>query len=161
MKTVALTAAAACVLGFVHSAQAQDANFFFEGDIVKGGQPGATGPFCVLSSQFKRMEKVVFRIRVLDATGKSLNDKGLKSLSVELPDGTKLASRFGAHPPPHLGPTTDFFWTSAWIVPDNYPSGAFTYKVVATGTDGKTQTWQPFKTKESQFTVLAATLEFK
>ena len=68
------------------NAQAQQAGpLFFEGDIVRGAQQGAPGPFCVLNNQFKRLEKVVWRIRVLDQAGKSLDEKGLKGLVVELP----------------------------------------------------------------------------
>src|SRR5256885_7427634 len=63
--------------------------------------------FCVLSNQFKRLEKVVWRIRVLDAAGQSLDDKGLKSVVVELPDGQKLDAKFDRHPPPAQGPALD------------------------------------------------------
>ena len=57
MKLVAATAVALCALGGVAQAQ-QAGKLFFEGDIVRGAQPGAPGPFCVLSNQFKRLEKV-------------------------------------------------------------------------------------------------------
>jgi hypothetical protein len=160
MKLLAATAVALCTLGGVAQAQ-QAGKLFFEGDIVRGAQPGAPGPFCVLNNQFKRLEKVVWRIRVLDQAGTSLDSKGLKSLLVQLPDGTKLPSYYGPHPPPHLGKTTDFFWTTAWIVPDNYPSGTFVYKVMATDLKGQTHTWEPFKNVSSQFTVVAGAIEIK
>src|SRR5689334_9294109 len=89
-------------LALTTSAQAQPGKLFFEGDIVRGDQEGAPGPGCVLNTQFKRLEKVVWRLRILDADGKSLDDKGLKSLVVELPDGQKMAARFSAHPPPRI-----------------------------------------------------------
>jgi hypothetical protein len=58
------------VLGLTNGAQAQvggSARLFFEGDMVRGGQPGAPGPVCVLNNQFKRLEKVVWRLfRILD-----------------------------------------------------------------------------------------------
>src|SRR5262245_44283208 len=64
---------------------------FIEGDIVRGlTRNGATGPVCVLASQFKRNENVVFRMRVTDLYGKQLDDKALKSIVVELSDGQKL-----------------------------------------------------------------------
>jgi hypothetical protein len=164
MKILAVSAVALSALGFASGAQAQGGKLFFEGDIVRGAQPGAPGPFCVLNSQFKRLEKVVFRIRVLDQTGTSLDDKGLKSLLVLLPDGTKLPSNFGQHPPPHLkhlSATVDHFWTSVWIVPDNYPSGTFVYKAVATDLQGQSHTWEPFKNSQSQFAVIAGAIEIK
>ena len=50
------------VLSFAGGASAQD--LFLDGDIVRGNQPGAPGPICVLNNQFKHLEKVVFRFRV-------------------------------------------------------------------------------------------------
>ena len=82
MKTVTVVSALAWSLvsfGWTSAADAQAARkFFFEGDLVRGVQQGAPGPFCVLANQFKRLEKVVWRIRVLDQTGQSLDEKGLK-----------------------------------------------------------------------------------
>jgi len=76
------------------AAQAQDIQkLFIEGDIVRGNTPlGATGPICVLTSQFKRGENVVFRIRVRNVQGKPLDTAGIKSIEVELADGRKLPS---------------------------------------------------------------------
>lgn len=165
MKPLTIVLAAAAALAapsLIQPANAEGANrFFFEGDMVRGEQAGAPGPFCVLTSQFKRLEKVVFRIRVVDGAGKPVDDKGLKSLVVELPDGQKIAAHHDRHPPPHLGPAADHFWSAAWIIPADYPSGTFAYKVVATGTDGRTQTWQPFMMRPSQLTVAASAIEFK
>ncbi|HEY1361455.1 MAG TPA: hypothetical protein VGF60_04370 [Xanthobacteraceae bacterium] len=132
---------------------------FFEGDLVRGAQPGAPGPFCVLSNQFKRLERVVWRIRVLDAAGQSLDDQGLRSVMVELPDGQRLAAQFGPHPPPAQGPATDHFWTAAWNIPASYPSGTFAYKVVATDLDGSSHSWEPFKRAPSQLTVVAGEIQ--
>jgi hypothetical protein len=158
MKTLSLSAVAVSLFAFANVAQAQQATkLFFEGDIERGNQPGRP-PACVLANQFMHLEKVVFRIRVLDQTGKALDDKGIKSLEVQLPDGMKLPSRFTAHPPRE---PTDTFWTSAWIVPSGYPTGTFAYKVVATDLQGQTHTWEPFKVGTSQLTVLAGEVEFK
>src|SRR5262249_33889010 len=94
----------AASLGLATAADAQAAKkLFFEGDLVRGAQQGAPGLFCVLNNQSKRLEKVVCPIRVLDQAGQALDDKGLKSLIVELPDGQKLNARYGPHPPPAQG----------------------------------------------------------
>ena len=152
----------AAMFGLSSSARAQSTDrLFFEGDIVRGDQEGAPGPFCVLNNQFKRLEKVVWRVRVLDPTGKPLDDKGLKSLVIELPDGQKLAGRFAPHPPPRVGPATDYFWTARWVIPGDYPSGSFAYKVVATALDGSSQSWEPFKREPTQLTIQAAAIEIK
>ena len=154
MRILTLSAVALCVLGFAPLAQAQEGGrLFFEGDMVRGDQEGAPGPFCVLNNQFKRLEKVVWRVRVLDPAGKSLDDKGLKGLVVELSDGQKLTTKFGPHPP--RGTATDHFWSVQWVVPADYPTGSLVYKVVATDTQGRSQTWEPFKRGPTQLTVIA------
>src|SRR5215510_15981875 len=98
---LAALAVSLAVIGFAHDAKAQSGTrLFFEGDMVRGDQEGAPGPFCVLTNQFKRLEKVVWRVRVLDQTGKALDDKGLKSLAIVLPDGQSLPGRYSPHPGP-------------------------------------------------------------
>jgi hypothetical protein len=170
MKSVSLTFAltvSAATLGLATLALGGTANaqaakkLFFEGDLVRGAQQGAPGPFCVLNNQFKHLEKVVWRIRVLDQAGQELDGKGLKSLVVELPDGQKLDAKFGPHPPPSQGPATDHFWTAVWTIPTSYPNGTFAYKVVATDPEGHSQTWEPFKRGPSQLAVVAGEIEIK
>src|SRR5262249_22183831 len=115
MKAIPVAVAFVAVIGFLDAAHTEGnarEQLFVEGDLVRGAQQGAPGPFCVLSNQFKRLEKVVWRIRVLDAAGQSLDDKGLKSVIVELPDGQKLDAKFDRHPPPAQGPALDHFWTA-------------------------------------------------
>jgi hypothetical protein len=159
MKILTTSAIALSVLGFASAAQAQSAKLSFEGDIVRGAQAGAPGPFCVLNNQFKHLEKVVMRFRVLDGAGKPLDKDGLKSLVVELPDGQKINAAFGQHPP--RGDAQDHFWTAVWMIPANYPNGTFAYKAVAVSTDGATVTWEPFKTKTSQLQVVEGAIEIK
>ena len=136
-------------------ALAQDAapKLFFEGDIVRGAGPTAKGPGCVLNSQFKRGETAIFRIRLLDPkTGKPLDDKGVKSMSVELSSGEKFPMAYHQHPPKD---PTDWFWVGGWPIPEAQPTGSLGYKIIATTLDGATVTWSPFKVANSQITVLA------
>jgi hypothetical protein len=162
MRIVALSAAVLSLLGLAGPGHAQqETRLFFEGDMVRGDQEGAPGPFCVLNNQFKRLEKVVWRVRVLDQTGKALDDKGIKALLVELPDGQKLPGRYSPHPGPRAGPPTDHFWSARWIIPTGYPSGTFVYKVVATDLNGKQHTWEPFNRVASQLQVIAGEIEIK
>jgi hypothetical protein len=159
MKTSILSVAvlSGAFVGIAGLAQAAGP-LIVEGDIVRGAQQGAPGPACVLNGQFKHLEKVVWRFRVHDQTGKALDDKGVKSLVVELPDGKKFEARYGGH---GGTPPVDTFWTATWIVPADYPNGSLTYKTVATGDDGATATWQPFLSKPSQLQVVAGEIEIK
>jgi hypothetical protein len=158
MKTLTLSAVllSTAVVSLASGARAE--TLFVEGDIVRGVQRGAPGPGCVLNNQFKHLEKVVWRFRVKDASGKALDEKGLKSLVVELPDGQKINAVFGGHPP---GPSpVDHFWSAVWIVPAAYPNGSFSYKAVATG-EGGSVTWEPFLSKTTQLQVMPGEIEIK
>jgi hypothetical protein len=169
-SAVALAVAASS--GFANLAAAQETQkpaqkLFIEGDIVRGNTPsGLTGPVCVLANEFKRKEKVVFRIRVRDITGEPLDDKRLKSITVELSDGQKFAADYRARPPvairKALGFTepTDYFWSAVWLIPEDYPTGSLSYKVVATDMQGNTQSWTPFKDPRSLPLVMAGEVEF-
>jgi len=74
----------------------------------------------VLTNQFKRKEAVAWRIRVLDLDGNAADDKVLKSVVVELGDGQKLPAHYG----PHGKPPTDYFWSSHWEIPADFPTGS-------------------------------------
>ena len=146
----ALVVAAVIAMAVSHDAAAQSApttppKMFFEGDMV-------LAQACVLQNRFRHNEGVVWRVRVTDAkTGKWLDDKGLKSLVVELPDGTKVPMKYGGHP---RGGTDDYFWSIRWTIPANYPTGTLVYHVDATDQQGAVARWQPFAVKTSQLTVV-------
>jgi hypothetical protein len=154
-KALSVIAFSAIAVGMASVAKAQD--LFVDSDIVRGNQPGAPGPICVLNNQFRHLEKVVFRFRVRDQSGKLLDDKELKSLVVELPNGQKIDGYFGGHPP---NAPTDFFWVGVWIIPDSYPSGTFTYRATATDMKGHTQVWEPLNRVTSFMQVLPGKIEF-
>ena len=80
-----------------------------------------------------------------------LDGKALKSLVIELPDGQKIPMKYGGHP---RGGTEDAFWSISWKVPENYPTGTFSYHVVATDQQGDVVRWQPFTVKNSQLTIV-------
>jgi hypothetical protein len=140
------------------SAPASAANLFFEGDMVRGGtQDGATGPTCVLTSQYMRKEHVTWRVRVRKEDGTEADDKSLKSLVVELSDGETFPMHYGTHP--RKGPT-DHVWATSWAIPADYPTGTITYKVIATDMDGNTHEWMPFNVNLSNLTVIPGEVTF-
>ena len=142
-------------LGMAPFAQTQVSKpLFIAGDMVTG--PGGSGPLCVLRSQFMRNERVAWRIRVEDSTGKQLDEKGLKGVVVELSDGRKFPAHFGGHPPDK---PTDYLWSTSWTIPEDYPTGTLNYKVVATALDGTMQSWEPINNKLSWLTVIPGTFQ--
>ena len=156
------------VVGSADVLAAQEAQkLFIEGDIVRGNTPnGITGPVCVLANQFKRKENVVFRIRVRSVAGEPLDDKSLKGIVVELSDGQKLPASYRARPPVNvrtafgLTEPLDYFWSAAWLIPQDYPTGSLSYRVVATDMQGNTQSWTPFKDPRSLPMVMPGDVEF-
>jgi hypothetical protein len=153
LSAITISAAALCFGG-----AAQATNLFFEGDMVRGHtQDGATGPSCVLTSEYKRREEVVWRVRVLDETGKALDDSGLKSLTVILSDGEKIDMGYGQHP---RGKHTDAFWATSWVIPADFPTGSMSYKVVATDLDGQAHEWEPFNVEPSKLTIIPGEVTF-
>jgi hypothetical protein len=155
------------IVGLADVAAAEQ-KLFIEGDIVRGNTPsGATGPVCVLANQFKRKENVIFRLRVRSIAGEALDDKKLKSLVVELSNGRKLNAEYRARPPVAtrkalgLDGPIDYFWSAAWLIPADHPTGSLTYQVVATDTDGNTQSWVPMKDLRSLPMVMDGDVEYK
>jgi hypothetical protein len=151
MKFLATSAIAVSMFGFANIAQAQNAGKLF---ISSDMEP----PACVLNNVFLHLEKVVWRTRVLDANGKVLGKDDLKSVVVELQDGKKVEAAFGGHPP---RAPTDNLWAAAWIIPADYPTGTFNYKVTATDNQGNSVTWEPFKVATSQLRIEMGAIELK
>ena len=167
-RALRIAALFVAVLGFGQVSSAQEAQkMFIEGDIVRGNTPnGNTGPVCVLANQFKRRENVIFRIRVRNIAGQPLDDKNIRSLVVELSDGKRYAAQYRARPPvavrAALGLTgpMDYFWSAAWLIPQDYPTGSLSYRVVATDMQGNTQEWTPFKDLRSLPVVMPGDVEY-
>lgn len=135
--------------------------FVIQADVVAGPRniPEAerAGRVCVLQSRFPRNSEVVWRARVIDpVSGEELDDSTLESVEVRLGDGQTFAMRYGPHPREN---PTDFFWTTAFDVPEDYPSGTLNYEIVATGPGGETATFTPFNVAPSLLTVTDEVLE--
>src|SRR5258708_16838985 len=156
-RKLSVVTLALAIAGFANLSAAQEAQkLFIEGDIVRGNTPaGITGPVCVLANQFKRKESVVFRIRVRSVAGEPLDDKSLKGITVELSDGQKFPASYRPRPPANvrtafgLYAPLDYFWSAAWLIPQDYPTGSLSYRVVATDIQGNTQSWTPFRDPRS------------
>jgi hypothetical protein len=164
-----LVALSFAVVGFADISAAQEAQkLFIEGDIVRGNTPaGVTGPVCVLANQFKRKENVIFRIRVRNVAGQPMDDKNLKGIVVELSDGQKFQASYRPRPPVNvrtafgLSEPADYFWSAAWLIPQDYPTGSLSYRVVATDMQGNTQSWTPFKDPRSLPIVMPGDVEYR
>lgn len=158
MKSLTLSALALAfvVAGFSGSADAQTrttptGKLFFEGDIVRHALMGQQGPFCILNNRYTRGEAVAWRLRAQMPDGTVADASKLKSVEVELGNGQKLPLHYGGHGMP----PTDFFWSTFWTIPMDFPTGSLGYKVNATMNDGTVVTWVPFTRDTTQLMVVA------
>lgn len=126
-------------------------------DVVKGSEGiKNTADICVESNRYQQGESVVFRVKVIDpATGDAMDDQALQTVVISLSDGQTFNARYGGHPGGQDATPTDFFWTTAWEIPGNYPTGSVPYTVKATATDGRTGTFSQFNVAPSLLMVVA------
>jgi len=100
--------------------------------------------YCADSSVFRRGNQVIFRMYIVDAkTGKVMNGKDLSSVVVKIAGIADLKTGFkpqGGKP----DATAPWLWSAAWLVPDDYPLGAFKFTVQAkVKKTGKVVTYDP------------------
>ena len=125
--------------------------------VVYGGIVSNIG--CLETSVGHQGELIVFRTRVVDPqTGQDMTDSELQSVEVTLPDGTVFDDSYGGHP--GGGTPTDYFWSVAWEIPLNYPTGSLGYTVTATANDGRTGSYTDFNVSSSQLTIKAYDVAF-
>jgi hypothetical protein len=99
----------------------------------------------------------VVRTRVIDgSTGQALSDSDLSSVQVAFDGNPAVDETYGGHPG-GPAPKTDYFWSTAWTIPPDYPTGNVDVTVTATAQDGRTATWQPFNVAASGLMVTPST----
>ena len=143
------------------SAAPQKATFLIlQGDTVRSPEnltdEEKTFLSCVQQSRFPQGSRIVWRYRVLDpTTNTALDDKAIKSFDLVLPDGSKVAFKYGGH-----GGTkpnyAEYFWTAGFSIPKDYPTGLFNYQVKAVNQDGATGTFEQMKVPAAQLTIVKA-----
>lgn len=109
---------------------------------------------CVQQSRFPQGSRIVWRMKAIDPlSGKSLDDKQLKSFILTLPDGKTQALKWGPHPATN---PVDYFWTTGFSLAKDYPTGAFNFKLVATSNEGAIGEWEEFKVAAAMLQVVPA-----
>lgn len=159
---VTFSAIAVCALGMavVSPIAAQDAGsaasdwLFIDADTVWGPdnipEDEVQALACVQGSRFAKNEEVVWRVKVFDPmTGQPMDDTTLASVQVKLPTET-LDLHFGPHP---RNEPVDNFWTTGWLIPEDYPTGVVDYTIEATALDGRIGTWNQFGVTLAQLQV--------
>lgn len=107
---------------------------------------------CTQQSRFPQGSRIVWRFRALDPiTNKALDDKAVKSFDLTLPDGKTQAFKYGPHPATN---PVEFFWTTGFSLPKDYPTGAFNYQIKVTSLDGTIGAWDQFKVSAAQLQIV-------
>jgi hypothetical protein len=113
------------------------------------------GIHCTQQSRFPQGGRIVWRMKVIDpATGKFMDDKQLKEVTLTLPDGKGDVFKYGGHGGTKDNPA-DFLWAAGYTVPVDYPTGAFNVKIQATDLEGRTGVFDQFKVSIAQLTIVA------
>lgn len=143
------------------------------GDTVRGHIPSEFGPLCAVTSQWHPGELVVWRFRIWDPETGSQLPGNPEDLVISLPDADELASlvegltatvhlsdgqSFPARFAGHGGEgdaKADYFWTTSWEIPVDYPTGALEDWVTVEWSEGdKTGISQPYKVAYSMLTIV-------
>lgn len=108
---------------------------------------------CVLSNRFPQGSQIVWRARVIDPqTGEAMDNNAIESVTLTLPDGSTKNMMYASRP---RGGNDDAFWSGSFAVPEDYPTGSFSYQITATAFDGRTGTLRPFNIASSQVQIVA------
>lgn len=116
----------------------------------------ADGLHCVVMSKFPQGSRIVWRVKVLDpVANKELDDKGLASVVLTLPDGKTQDLKYGGHGGTKENPA-DRFWATGWSVPNDYPTGVFNHKITAKTAEGVAGVYgfDFFKVPAAQLTII-------
>ncbi|MEE8414262.1 MAG: hypothetical protein V3R96_06895 [Dehalococcoidales bacterium] len=175
MKKIGLLVIALFMAG-VLAACAQPAGaskIILAADMVRGAEGAPKGAVCVLNNQYHRGEAVVFRVRLTDGeTGDEIPANAADLLARETPpdreeigemtggieaivhlsDGQSFSLHYGAHSPDR---PADYFWTTNWVVPDDYPTGTIGYYVTADWeAESKSGRFDPFNVFPNLLTII-------
>ena len=127
-------------------------------DVEKNIGPG--GIHCTQQSRFPQGGRIVWRMKVIDpTTGKYLDDKALASVTITYPDGKTDKLAYGGHGGTKDAPQ-DYLWAVGYTVPNDYPTGAFNYKIEAKSVEGATGTFEPFKVSAAGLTIVPKGLDY-
>jgi len=122
-----------------------------DGDTARGGLNLAAEEKswldCVQANRFPQGSGMVFRAKVIDPlTGKALDDKSIKSVTMTLADGSVKDMQYIGRP---TKAPTDYFWRFLFKIPADYPTGMFAYHIDAVGLDGRTGQYNQYQLASS------------
>jgi hypothetical protein len=128
------------------------------GDIASFDQPATSPTHCILTSRFKRGQRVGFRMTAIDGGSGEVENTAALTVHLKYGGGTiDIPTRWrgqGNFPAREYPRQPSEMWTGVWVVPADAPAGALSYTVTATDRFGRTAGFSPFINVVSQLTIV-------
>lgn len=129
----------------------EDSKYFVNADMVRGGK-NATGPVCVLNSNYKLGEQVVFRADIYDAeTGERITEEQAEELGLTVTAVVHEVDEFemslGLHPKEE--PQVKF-WVGVWNIPSVFQTGWFKWTIEIEDEEGNKYVHEPIGSRRPQ-----------
>ena len=128
------------------------------GDLASFDVPATVPTHCILTSRFKRGQRVGFRMTAIDGgTGETENTAVLVAHVTYAGATIDVPMRWrgqGGFPAAEYPRQPSEMWTGVWVVPADAPPGALSYTVTATDRFSRTATFSPFINHVSQLTIV-------
>ena len=145
------------VLASSHT-EGKDIPLIVHADTVRGHlnllEEDMAAKLCVQQSRFNPGEHIVWRIRVYDTQlATAMDDAALDSVQVLFDDGQSFEAHYAGH---GAEGAKDFFWTTSWEIPEDYPTGSLGHHIIANAKDGRTGEFVPFNVSYALLTIVAA-----
>ena len=122
-----------------------------------------TALHCVVMSRYPQGSRIVWRVKVTDvlpftSSAPALDNTALEYVRLTLPDGKTQDLKYGPHGGTQENPA-DFFWSTGFTVPADYPTGVFNHKIEAKTLAGVIGTYgfDFFKVSWAQLQVIPGT----
>jgi hypothetical protein len=128
------------------------------GDTASFDVPGTVPTHCIVTSRFKRGQRMGFRMTAIDGgTGETENTAVLVAhlkyagTTIDVPMRWRGQGGFPAAEYPRQ---PSEMWTGVWVVPADAQPAVLSYTVTATDRFGRTATFSPFINEVSHITIV-------
>ena len=128
------------------------------GDVASFDVPGTLPTHCILTSRFKRGQRMGFRMTAIDGgTGETENTAVLVAHLKYAGQTIDVPMRWrgqGGFPAAEYPRQPSEMWTGVWVVPADAQPATLSYTVTATDRFGRTATFSPFINLVSQIAIV-------
>jgi hypothetical protein len=128
------------------------------GDVASFDVPGTLPTHCILTSRFKRGQRMGFRMTAIDGgTGETENTAVLVAHVKYAGQTIDVPMRWrgqGGFPAAEYPRQPSEMWTGVWVVPADAQPATLSYTVTATDRFGRTATFSPFINLVSQIAIV-------